>query len=49
MEWAIYNVLYLFNKTVLPESISIIIKVKASSFEWFILCLAKMSLDKTIR
>ena len=44
-----YNVLLLFNETVQRGNTSIIIKVKASSFEWCILCLAKMSLDKTSR
>ena len=46
MEWAIYNVLYLFNETVQRENISISIKVKAGSFKCCIVCLAKMSLEK---
>ena len=49
MEWTIYNVLKLLNETVQRENTSIIIKVNASSFEWCMVCLSKMSLDKAIR
>ena len=45
MEWALFNML-LFNETRHGENTSIIIKVNASSFEWYIVCLSKMSLDK---
>ena len=47
MEWAIYNVLYLLNETVQREHTSI--KVNASSFEWRMVCLSKMSQDKAAR
>ena len=33
MEWTIYNVLYLLPETLQRENISIILKVKTSSFE----------------
>ena len=46
MEWTIYYVLYLLNKTLKRVNISIIIKVKTFSFEQCITCLSKMSLDK---
>ena len=46
MEWTIYYVLYLLNKTLKQVNISIIIKVKTFSFEQCITCLSKMSLDK---
>ena len=49
MEWVIYNLLLLLNETVQQKYISIIIKVKDSSFEWCIVCLSKMSLDKATR
>ena len=35
--------------TVQRENISIIIKVKAYSFEWCIICLSRISLDKATR
>ena len=49
MEWAIYNVLYLLNEKEQREHTSIIIKVNACSFEWCMICLSKMSLDKATR
>ena len=36
-------------KTVQRENTSIIIKVNASSFEWWMVCVSKMSLDKDTR
>ena len=49
MEWTISNVLQLLIKTVQRENISIIIKVKTRSFDWCIVCLSKMSLDKATK
>ena len=50
MEWTIYNdVLYLLNGTLQRENFSIIIKLKTCSFEWCIICLSKMSLNKAAR
>ena len=49
MEWAKYNVLYLLNETVQRENTSINKKVNASTFEWCMVCLTKMSLDKATR
>ena len=49
MEWKIYNVLYILIETVQPENISIIVKLKTRLFEWCIVCLLKMSMDKATR
>ena len=49
MEWTIYNVLSILIKTVQLENISIIVKVNSRSFELCIVCLLKMSMDKTTR
>ena len=48
MEWTIYYVLYLLNKTLKRVNISIIIKVKTFSFEQCITCLST-SYKVTIR
>ena len=49
MEWTLKNVLQLLIETIQRENISIIITVKTRSFEWGIVCLSKMSLDKAKR
>ena len=46
IECAVITVL---NETVQRENTSIIIKINASSFEWCIVCLSKISLDKAAR
>ena len=47
--YGVGHMLLLLNETVQREDIIIIKRVKDSSFEWCIVCLSKMSLDKSSR